>query len=126
MNNEFTNKKFRKLLDKLQQDSWQLELLISGFAIFGLFSSLETIEIFAPLAQRLGMRDWQDQLEDLSFTYVNPEARKSVIDRLNYLNSKDENTVDEIRYELKKNLLRRIKIILNFLRLEKTRFILTY
>ena len=42
MNNEFTNKKFRKLLDKLQQDSWQLELLISGFAIFGLFSSLET------------------------------------------------------------------------------------
>ena len=45
MNNEFTNKKFRKLLDKLQQDSWQLELLISGFAIFGLFSSLETIEI---------------------------------------------------------------------------------
>ncbi len=28
---------FEKLLDRLQEDSWQLELLISGFAIFGLF-----------------------------------------------------------------------------------------
>ena len=68
--------------------------------------SMETLEIFAPLAQRLGMKEWQDELEDLSFQSINPEARKSVIDRLNYLNSKDENIVDEIRYELKKNLLK--------------------
>ncbi len=37
---------FKKLIDKLQEESWQLELLISGFAIFGLFyaySPLETI-----------------------------------------------------------------------------------
>jgi len=68
-------------------------------------TSIETIEVFAPLAQRLGMKEWQDELEDLSFQSINPEARKSVIDRLNYLNSKDENIVDEIRYELKKNLL---------------------
>tara|TARA_Y100001970_G_scaffold188898_1_gene229751 strand:- start:4032 stop:6155 length:2124 start_codon:yes stop_codon:yes gene_type:complete len=68
-------------------------------------TSIETLEIFAPLAQRLGMKEWQDELEDLSFQSINPEARNSVIDRLNYLNSKDENIVDEIRYELKKNLL---------------------
>ena len=67
--------------------------------------SLETLEIFSPLAQRLGMKEWQDELEDLSFKSINPEARKSVIDRLNYLNSNDENIVDEIRYELKKNLI---------------------
>ena len=67
--------------------------------------SMETLDIFAPLAQRLGMKEWQDELEDLSFQSINPEARKSIIDRLNYLNSKDENIVDEIRYELKKNLL---------------------
>ena len=47
--------------------------------------SIETLEIFAPLAQRLGMKEWQDELEDLSFQSINPEARKSVIDRLNYL-----------------------------------------
>ncbi len=68
-------------------------------------TSLETLEVFAPIAQRLGMKEWQDELEDLSFQMINPEARKSVIDRLTYLNSKNDNIVDEIRYELKKNLL---------------------
>lgn len=43
MKNDYTNSKFKELLDKLQQESWQLELLISGFAIFGLFSALEPI-----------------------------------------------------------------------------------
>ena len=68
--------------------------------------ALETLEVFAPLAQRLGMKEWQDELEDLSFKIINPEARKSVIDRLEYLKSKDENIVDEIRYELKKIFLK--------------------
>ena len=35
---------FKKLLDRLQEDSWQLELLISGFAIFGLFYTIEPID----------------------------------------------------------------------------------
>ncbi|MBL4745607.1 MAG: hypothetical protein JKY08_04505 [Flavobacteriaceae bacterium] len=44
MSNDYTKNKFKKLLDKLQQDSWQLELLISGFAIFGLFAAIEFIK----------------------------------------------------------------------------------
>lgn len=44
MKNDFKDIKFQKLLDKLQQESWQLELLISGFAIFGLFSALEPLD----------------------------------------------------------------------------------
>ncbi len=67
--------------------------------------ALETLEVFAPLAQRLGMKEWQDELEDLSFEIINPDARQSIIDRLEYLKSKDENIVDEIRYELKKIFL---------------------
>ena len=67
--------------------------------------SLETLDIFVPLAQRLGMREWQDELEDLSFKFINPEARDSIIERLDYLNSKDKNVIDEIRYELKKIFL---------------------
>ena len=67
--------------------------------------ALETLEVFAPLAQRLGMKEWQDELEDLSFSIINPEARKSIIDRLDYLKSKDENIIDEIRYDLKKIFL---------------------
>ncbi|MGB4960699.1 MAG: hypothetical protein WBO36_14550, partial [Saprospiraceae bacterium] len=30
---------FKEWLEKLQQESWQLELLISGFAIFGIYSA---------------------------------------------------------------------------------------
>ena len=68
-------------------------------------TALETLEVYAPLAQRLGMKEWQDELEDLSFKIINPDARKSIIDRLEYLKSKDENIIDEIRYELKKIFL---------------------
>ena len=68
-------------------------------------TSLETLDIYAPLAQRLGMREWQDKLEDLSFQFINPEARNSILERLEYLNSKDVNVADEIRYELKKSFI---------------------
>ncbi len=63
--------------------------------------ALETLEVFAPLAQRLGMKEWQDELEDIAFEVINPEAKKTIIERLDYLKSKDDNIVDEIRYELK-------------------------
>ncbi|WP_298765164.1 hypothetical protein [uncultured Polaribacter sp.] len=46
MKNDYTNNKFQELLEKLQQESWQLELLISGFAIFGLFQALDPIEYY--------------------------------------------------------------------------------
>ncbi len=63
--------------------------------------ALETLEVFSPLAQRLGMKEWQDELEDISFEIINPDAKKTIIERLKYLKSKDDNIVDEIRYELK-------------------------
>jgi len=68
--------------------------------------ALETLEVYSPLAQRLGMKEWQDELEDRSFAIINSDARKSIIDRLNYLKSKDDNIIDEIRYELKKIFLK--------------------
>ncbi len=64
--------------------------------------ALETLEVFAPLAQRLGMKEWQDELEDISFEVINPDAKNTIIERLEYLKSKDDNIIDEIRYELKK------------------------
>lgn len=63
--------------------------------------SFETQEVYAPLAQRLGIREWQEQLEDLAFEKINPEARLSILDRLNYLNKKDEHLIDNINIELK-------------------------
>ena len=43
MQNDYTKPEFKKLLHKLQEESWQLELLISGFAIFGLITAIPTI-----------------------------------------------------------------------------------
>tara|TARA_R110002073_G_scaffold53840_4_gene138898 strand:- start:102406 stop:103746 length:1341 start_codon:yes stop_codon:yes gene_type:complete len=51
MSKDYKNSAFRELLDKLQQESWQLELLISGFAIFGLFSVTEPIGIKLDIAE---------------------------------------------------------------------------
>lgn len=45
MANDPGDKKFKKWLDILQQESWQLELIISGFAIYGLFAVIEPIEL---------------------------------------------------------------------------------
>jgi hypothetical protein len=45
MSEAIKKEKFKKWLDILQQESWQLELIISGFAIYGLFMIVEPIQI---------------------------------------------------------------------------------
>ncbi|GAA4957229.1 hypothetical protein [Algibacter aquimarinus] len=45
MSNDYTNPAFKKLLKKLQEESWQLELIISGFAIFGLITAYPNIQL---------------------------------------------------------------------------------
>ena len=42
----------------------------------------ETMEIYSPLADRMGMNRIRDELEDLSFEVLNPKARKLIKDRL--------------------------------------------
>ncbi len=51
VSNNPKDQKFKKWLDILQQESWQLELIISGFAIYGLFMVIEPIELANQEAQ---------------------------------------------------------------------------
>lgn len=51
MSKDYQTSAFKELLDKLQQESWQLELLISGFAIFGLFSATDNIQVKLDVAE---------------------------------------------------------------------------
>ncbi len=45
----------------------------------------ETVEIYAALAERIGMRNMKDELQDLAFAELYPEARESIITRLDFL-----------------------------------------
>ncbi|XP_012068876.2 probable GTP diphosphokinase RSH2, chloroplastic [Jatropha curcas] len=42
----------------------------------------ETLEIFAPLANRLGISSWKEQLENLCFKYLNPDQHRDLSSRL--------------------------------------------
>lgn len=58
--------------------------------------SLETLEIYAPLAERMGMHDLKDELEHLSFENLDPEAMESITARLNYLIEESPNLQEEM------------------------------
>ncbi|MGE0651748.1 MAG: bifunctional (p)ppGpp synthetase/guanosine-3',5'-bis(diphosphate) 3'-pyrophosphohydrolase [Alphaproteobacteria bacterium] len=66
----------------------------------------ETMEIYAPLAERIGLHDFKDEMEDLAFAEINPEARSSVIARLEFLREQggdlDKRIISELRATLKK------------------------
>lgn len=62
--------------------------------------ALETLEIYAPLAERIGMHRVKEELEDLAFGFMNPEARESITARLNYLRAEGEKVVEKILAEL--------------------------
>ncbi len=60
----------------------------------------ETMDIYVPLAERIGLKQIQDDLQDLAFAELNPDARASVLTRLGYLRSSGGALVDTIRAEL--------------------------
>ena len=60
----------------------------------------ETMEIYAPLAERMGITRFQTELEDLSFEILQPEMRDSIISRLEFLAIETESVVPKICAEL--------------------------
>lgn len=66
--------------------------------------ALETMEIYAPLAERMGMQGIKDELEELSFAELNPVARDSIMMRLQYLRDEGSDTVDRIIHDLEGTL----------------------
>jgi GTP diphosphokinase / guanosine-3',5'-bis(diphosphate) 3'-diphosphatase len=63
-------------------------------------NSEETLEIYAPLAGRMGMQTLREELEDLSFRWLHPEAHCAVTERLSALNARNVKLVADIRQAL--------------------------
>ncbi|MFV9875935.1 MAG: bifunctional (p)ppGpp synthetase/guanosine-3',5'-bis(diphosphate) 3'-pyrophosphohydrolase [Rickettsiales endosymbiont of Dermacentor nuttalli] len=58
--------------------------------------SHETMEIYAPLAERIGIQTFKSELQDLAFAELYPEARNSIINRLNFLRQEGKILIDKI------------------------------
>lgn len=72
----------------------------------------ETLDIYAPLAARMGMQDMREELEDLSFRQLSPEAYGSITARMAELRARNGPLVEEIERELQQELtLRGIKAV---------------
>ena len=64
----------------------------------------ETIEIYAPLAGRMGMQEMREELEDLSFRELYPDAYRVVTERLTTLADRNHDLTTEIEQQLTKKL----------------------
>jgi guanosine-3',5'-bis(diphosphate) 3'-pyrophosphohydrolase len=70
-------------------------------------SAQETLDIYAPLAGRMGMHEMREELENLAFHELNPEAFTVVSERLDALESKSVGLVAEIERQLRGKLFDR-------------------
>ena len=66
--------------------------------------AFETIEIYAPLAGRMGMQFIRDELEDLCFRVLNPEARNSIMRRFINLSKENDDLIPRITDDICKAL----------------------
>jgi RelA/SpoT family (p)ppGpp synthetase len=64
----------------------------------------ETLEIYAPLAGRMGMHEMREELEDLAFRELNPEAYRVLSERLEALAARSSGWITEIEQQLAQKL----------------------
>jgi RelA/SpoT family (p)ppGpp synthetase len=60
----------------------------------------ETMEIYAPLADRMGMHTIRDELEDLSFEILNNDARELIKKKLDEIKSDKRDLFESLSFEL--------------------------
>lgn len=67
--------------------------------------AVETMEIYAPLAERIGMQEMREELEDLAFAQINADAREGILARLDFLRSQGGTLIPKVSEQLYRTLL---------------------
>ena len=64
----------------------------------------ETLDIYAPLAERIGMQEVKSELEEIAFAELHKEAHDSIVARLNFLREQGNNLVPKIISQLEQDM----------------------
>lgn len=67
----------------------------------------ETAEIYAPLAGRMGMQELREELEELAFRHIKPEAHSTITKRLEEVTEREGSVISAIEIDLKEKLAAR-------------------
>ena len=72
----------------------------------------ETLEVFAPLSERVGLIGLKNEMEDLAFAVVQPQMRTSIMNRLSFIQDESKDILPLIIEEIRETLLKAgIKIL---------------
>jgi len=65
----------------------------------------ETMEIYVPLAERIGIQEIKEELEDIAFRELYPDAAESIVSRLNFLQAQGDDIINRISDEINRTLV---------------------
>jgi GTP diphosphokinase / guanosine-3',5'-bis(diphosphate) 3'-diphosphatase len=98
------SKDLRVILVKLADRLHNMRTIKSMRAEKQVQKARETMDIFAPLAGRMGMQWMREELEDLAFRVLNPEARNSIIRRFITLQRETGDVIQKITADIRLEL----------------------
>ncbi len=98
------SKDMRVILVKLADRLHNMRTIKSMRADKQVQKARETMDIFAPLAGRMGMQWMRDELEDLAFAVLNPEGRTSIMRRFIRLQKESGDVIHKITNDIRAEL----------------------
>ena len=96
----------RLVLVRIAEQLYRLRLAKSADAAEQRSLAVETQEIYAPLANRLGVWQFKWELEDLAFRYLEPDTYRHIAKTLKEKRNKRESFIEQLKIELGEELAR--------------------